>query len=225
MAEPQPSTVHEGASTPPAPPAAAASAAAEAAALDSLDNKTLSDASSAPKKEIDLKALNDAMKALDSGAGGKKVSAAAAAAGGLKKDEEPAKLIKVDAADVTLLVSRRVVPPEMLGCSALMTVLLMVRVLGGAARSLTTESHRVVESARCRRHSGDEGLGFGNCLGNSLSRTYLDEAVAFLNAARPYGRNENDDVKVTYLLYCYTIFTLTAGPNQMLRIAKERKSL
>lgn len=108
MAEPQPSTVHEGASTPPAPPAAAAaaSAAAEAAALDSLDNKTLSDAStSAPKKEIDLKALNDAMKALDSGAGGKKVSAAAAAAGGLKKDEEPAKLTKVDAADVTLLVS------------------------------------------------------------------------------------------------------------------------
>ena len=222
MAEPQPSTVHEGASTPPAPPAA--SAAAEAAALDSLDNKTLSDASSAPKKEIDLKALNDAMKALDSGAGGKKVSAAAAAAGGLKKDEEPAKLIKVDAADVTLLVSRRVVPPEMLGCSALMTVLLMVRVLGGAARSLTTESHRVVESARCRRHSGDEGLGFGNCLGSGLSRACLDEAVVFLNVAPPYHRNDHD-VKVTYLLYCYTIFTLTAGPNQMLRIAKERKSL
>ncbi|GAB7325805.1 hypothetical protein MBLNU13_g09890t1 [Cladosporium sp. NU13] len=107
MAEPQPSAIHEGASTPPAPPAAAAaSAAAEAAALDSLDNKTLSDASSAPKKEIDLKALNDAMKALDSGAGGKKVSAAAAAAGGLKKDEEPAKLIKVDAADVSLLAEQ-----------------------------------------------------------------------------------------------------------------------
>jgi len=106
MAEPQPQGVHEGASTPPAPPAAASAGAtaAEAAALDSLDNKTLSDASSAPKKEIDLKALNDAMKALDSGAGGKKVSAAAAAAGGLKKDEGPAKLIKVDAADVTLLV-------------------------------------------------------------------------------------------------------------------------
>lgn len=105
MAEPQPSTIHEGASTPPAPPAAA-SAAAEAAALSSLDNKTLSsENSSAPKKEIDLKALNDAMKALDSGSSGKKVSAAAAAAGGLKKDEEPAKLIKVDAADVSLLVS------------------------------------------------------------------------------------------------------------------------
>jgi len=109
MAEPQPQRVHEGASTPPAPPAAA-SAAAEAAALSSLDNKTLSDASSsAPKKEIDLKALNNAMKALDSGSGGKKISAAAAAAGGLKKDEEPAKLIKVDGADVTLLVSSRLI--------------------------------------------------------------------------------------------------------------------
>lgn len=106
MAEPQPSTIHEGASTPPAPPAAA-SAAAEAAALGSLDDKTLSsDTSTIPKKEIDLKALNDAMKALDSGSGGKKVSAAAAAAGGLKKDEEPAKLIKVDAADVSLVVSQ-----------------------------------------------------------------------------------------------------------------------
>lgn len=100
MAEPQPSNVHEGASTPPAPPAAA-SAAAEAAALSSLDNKTLSDASAAPKKEVDLKALNDAMKALDSGSGSKK----AAAAGSLKKDGEPAKLIKVEAADVTLLVN------------------------------------------------------------------------------------------------------------------------
>lgn len=104
MAEPSPTAIHEGASTPPAPPAAASAGAtaAEAAALNSLDNKTLSDASSAPKKEIDLKALHDAMQALDSGAGGKKVSTAA---GGLKKDEEPAKLIKVDAADVTLLVS------------------------------------------------------------------------------------------------------------------------
>ncbi|KAM0702189.1 hypothetical protein Q7P35_011099 [Cladosporium inversicolor] len=106
MAEPQPSTIHEGASTPPAPPAAA-SATAEAAALGSLDDKTISsNTSTAPKKEVDLKALNDAMKALDSGSGGKKVSAAATAAGGLKKDEEPAKLIKVDAADVTLLAEQ-----------------------------------------------------------------------------------------------------------------------
>jgi hypothetical protein len=44
------------------------------------------------------------MKALDSGSGSKKATAAATA-GGTKKDEEPAKLIKVDAADVSLLVS------------------------------------------------------------------------------------------------------------------------
>jgi hypothetical protein len=101
MAEPQPSGIHEGASTPPAPPAAA-SAAAEASALSSLDNKTLSEASSGPNKEVDLTALNDAMKALDSGAGSKK---ATAAGGSVKKDGEPAKLIKVDGGDVTLLVS------------------------------------------------------------------------------------------------------------------------
>jgi hypothetical protein len=101
MAEPQPPGIHEGASTPPGPPAAA-SAAAEASALSSLDDKTLSEASSGPKKEVDLKALNDAMKALDSGAGSKK---AATAGGSVKKDEEPAKLIKVDGGDVTLLVS------------------------------------------------------------------------------------------------------------------------
>lgn len=100
MAEPQPTGVHEGASTPPAPTGAAAS---EAAALSSLDNKTFSGSDSAPKKEVDLKALNDAMKALESGSGpgGKQ-----AAADSLKKSSgEPAKLIKVDAADVGLLVS------------------------------------------------------------------------------------------------------------------------
>ena len=109
MAEPQPSTIHEGASTPPAPqkPPAAAS---EAAALSSLDNKTISSdaANNGPKKEVDLKALNDAMKALDAGSG-KKATATAGAAGA-KKDEEPAKLIKVDAADVALVVSRISVP-------------------------------------------------------------------------------------------------------------------
>ena len=62
--------------------------------------KTISGSDSAPKKEVDMKALNDAMKALGSGDGNKK----AATAGNVKK-EEPAKLIKVEAADVSLLVS------------------------------------------------------------------------------------------------------------------------
>lgn len=102
MAEPQPSNIHEGASPPGAPPAA--SAAAEAAALSSLDNKTLDESSATPKKEVDLKALNDAMKALEtssaSGAGGKIAASATS-----KKGEEPVKVVKVDAADVGLLVS------------------------------------------------------------------------------------------------------------------------
>jgi hypothetical protein len=101
MAEPQPSTVHEGAETPPAPAAGGAAAASEAAALSSLDNKTISGSDSAPKKEVDLKALNDAMKALGSGDGDSKK---AATAGTLNK-KEPAKLIKVEPADVSLLVS------------------------------------------------------------------------------------------------------------------------
>lgn len=109
MAEPQPPAIHEGAETPPAPaPAGGAAAASEAAALSSLDNKNLSgsDSSAAPKKEVDLKALNDAMKALGSGDGNSK-KAAAAGSSSLKKAsgaEEPAKMIKVEAADVGLLV-------------------------------------------------------------------------------------------------------------------------
>jgi hypothetical protein len=115
MAEPQPSTIHEGAETPPAP--AGGAAASEAAALSSLDNKTISGSDSAPKKEVDMKALNDAMKALGSGDGNKK----AATAGNVKK-EEPAKLIKVEAADVSLLVSSFSLsvslcnPPCSMGC-------------------------------------------------------------------------------------------------------------
>lgn len=103
MAEPQPPDVHEGASTPTGPPAAA-SAAAEAAALSSLDNKKMDEPAAAPKKDVDLKALNDAMKALGSGGsgaggGGKKAAPSQSKAG------EPQKLVKVDAADVGVLVS------------------------------------------------------------------------------------------------------------------------
>lgn len=107
MAEPQPSGVHEGASAPSAPPAAeastVASAAAEAAALSSLDNKTLTEPTAAPKKEVDLKALSDAMKGLDAGSGGGGQKATATAS--QKGSEEPRNLIKVNAADVSLLVS------------------------------------------------------------------------------------------------------------------------
>jgi hypothetical protein len=94
MAEPQPPNVQEGADAPDALPANAEDRKA-AQAMSSLDAKGNDE--DAPKKEIDLKALNDAMKNL--GAADPKAPSVAA-----KKEEGPKKLIKVDQADVTLLV-------------------------------------------------------------------------------------------------------------------------
>jgi hypothetical protein len=86
--------------TPSAPLPAGGDDRKAAAALSSLDAKVDDDA--APKKEIDLKALNDAMKTLE-------VASKPAAAGGEKKQGEsgaPKKpLVKDDAADVGMLVS------------------------------------------------------------------------------------------------------------------------
>lgn len=96
--EPQPPNVHEGAGQPEALPANAEDRKA-AQALSSLDAKPDEDA--APKKEIDLKALNDAMKTL--GVAQEKKTPAALAT---KKEEAPKKLVKVDQTDVTLLVGR-----------------------------------------------------------------------------------------------------------------------
>jgi hypothetical protein len=76
MAEPQPPDVHEGAATPDAP-------SDLTAALDAPDT------SNGAKKEVDGKALDKAMKGLSVKD---------------KKDEEKKKNVKVDAADVTLLV-------------------------------------------------------------------------------------------------------------------------
>jgi hypothetical protein len=98
--EPQPPQIQEGAATPSAPLPAGGDDRKAAAALSSLDAKVDDDA--APKKEIDLKALNDAMKTLE-------VASKPAAAGGEKKQGEsgaPKKpLVKDDAADVGMLVS------------------------------------------------------------------------------------------------------------------------
>ncbi|KAM0717304.1 hypothetical protein Q7P37_007156 [Cladosporium fusiforme] len=104
MAEPQPSTIHEGASPPASAPVA--SAAAEAAALSSLDNKSLNEPSAAPKKEVDMKALNDAMKALESVSGGAGSKGAASSGKKVDSDAEPVKVVKVDAADVTVLAEQ-----------------------------------------------------------------------------------------------------------------------
>ena len=97
MAEPQPPNVQEGADAPDVLPASAEDRKA-AQAMSSLDAKADEDA--APKKEIDLKALSDAMKNL-----GEQTQKAPGAAAGGKKDEVAKKVVKVDAGDVTLLVS------------------------------------------------------------------------------------------------------------------------
>lgn len=84
MAEPQPVEVHEGAADPHAPSGTAEDRKA-AAALSSLDTQD----DSAQKKEVDSKALDKAMKGLNVKDG--------------KKEEK--KTVKVDVADVNLLVS------------------------------------------------------------------------------------------------------------------------
>lgn len=84
MAEPQPSTIHEGAADPHAPTSTAEDRKA-AAALSTLDAQEDPSA----KKEIDGKALDKAMKGLNVKDG---------------KGEEK-KIVKVEAGDVALLVS------------------------------------------------------------------------------------------------------------------------
>ena len=96
--EPQPPNVTEGADAPDVLPANAEDRKA-AAALSSLDAK--GDDNAAPKKEMDLKALGEAMKNLDFSQGSKNKPATAKK----EKEEPPKPLIKVNPADVTLLVS------------------------------------------------------------------------------------------------------------------------
>ena len=85
--EPQPSEIHEGASDPHAPTGTADDRKA-AAALSSLDARD--DDSATGKKDVDTKALGEAMKNLN--------------VDGKTKAEEKKKVVKVDAQDVALLV-------------------------------------------------------------------------------------------------------------------------
>ena len=94
MAEEQPASVHEGASTPP-PPTGTAEDRKAAAALSSLDAHD--DDSGAAKSGADSEALGQAMEKLN--------------VGGPKKEEQkavPRRAVKVDPADVSMLVSYRV---------------------------------------------------------------------------------------------------------------------
>ncbi|PPJ53640.1 hypothetical protein CBER1_00807 [Cercospora berteroae] len=97
MAEPQPPNVQEGADAPDVLPASKEDRKA-AAALSSLDAPS---EDVKPKKETDLKALNEAMKALMPAAKPKETASSTT-----KKDEAPKKVVKVDAADVALLVEQ-----------------------------------------------------------------------------------------------------------------------
>lgn len=85
MAEPQPSSVHEGAAEPHAPTGTAEDRKA-AAALSTLDAQE----DTGEKKEVDTKALDKAMKNL-----------------GVKDKKEEKKTAKVELADVNLLVCER----------------------------------------------------------------------------------------------------------------------
>jgi hypothetical protein len=101
MAEPQPSTVQEGDTTESTPGTGAAEDRKAAAAMSSLDAPGEDDSTTTTKKEIDTKALGDAMQRLDVGAKGdttQKERTDKAAA------EKKAVVVKVDAADVNLLV-------------------------------------------------------------------------------------------------------------------------
>ena len=138
MAEPQPSTIHEGAPDPTdEPPATAPPASAEdrkaAAALSSLDSHaTAEEDASAEKKKaknIDQEALSKAIARLELSSGKKDSSGAGVVAGEMsereKRDEERKRKvreekerrakIKVDGGDVNLLVSTGTFLPLVLG--------------------------------------------------------------------------------------------------------------
>ena len=91
--EPQPSNIHGGASEE-APLPTNAEDRKAAAALSSLDARGEEDDAGSKGKHIDTEALGKAMKNLDAGGKGGKGKASAA----------PAKKIKIDAGDVSLLV-------------------------------------------------------------------------------------------------------------------------
>lgn len=96
MAEPQPNNVTEGADPPDVVPASEEDRKA-AQAMSSLDATTNDEA---PKKEVDQEALSKALKDFEISQAPKKTNAGTV----VKKEEAPKKIIKVDAADVALLV-------------------------------------------------------------------------------------------------------------------------
>ena len=103
MAEPQPPQVREGADIEDETPAIPASAEDRkaAAALSSLDARGDDDDNAAKKENVDQEALGKAMSRLDVGNKGKEGDKAK----GKEGEAEKKKVVKVDQADVALLVS------------------------------------------------------------------------------------------------------------------------
>lgn len=99
MAEPQPNNVTEGADPPDVIPASEDDRKA-AQAMSSLDATA---ADEAPKKEVDQEALSKALKDFEISQAPKKT----AAGGVVKKEEAPKKVVKLDPADVALVVRTR----------------------------------------------------------------------------------------------------------------------
>ncbi|KAF2643420.1 hypothetical protein P280DRAFT_394814 [Massarina eburnea CBS 473.64] len=95
MAEPQPAAIQEGAAEPHAPTGSAEDRKA-AAALSSLDAPTQDD-DAAGKKNVDSKALGEAMKGLS-----------------VKEHagDEKKKVVKIEASDVSLLASELEIPKQ-----------------------------------------------------------------------------------------------------------------
>ncbi|MCJ1406756.1 hypothetical protein MMC19_000824 [Ptychographa xylographoides] len=107
MAEPQPPTIQpgaEGLDEPENPTAAPASAEDRkaAAALSTLDAHDDDSATSKPSSNVDQKALGDAMSKLSVGGAGKAGAEKKGPEAGEEKEKK--KVIKVDQADVTLLI-------------------------------------------------------------------------------------------------------------------------
>ncbi|PSK34081.1 hypothetical protein B9Z65_8407 [Elsinoe australis] len=104
MAEPQPPAVQEGDTTRSVP--ASADDKTAAAALSSLDQPSMSTDNAAPKKDIDSKAIGDAMQRLTVSEGQGGGAGKEAAKAEKKEEQEPAKKVKIEAADVNLVVDQ-----------------------------------------------------------------------------------------------------------------------
>ncbi|KAF2223840.1 hypothetical protein BDZ85DRAFT_236329 [Elsinoe ampelina] len=104
MAEPQPSDATKGDTTQSHPAPAGGDDAKAAAALSALDQPSVSDDAPA-KKDVDTKALGDAMARLEVASGGG--SGTKTGTKTEKKEEEtPKKAVKIEAADVAVVVEQ-----------------------------------------------------------------------------------------------------------------------